>query len=230
MTRSTILTVASIELESITEYLELFEAIEAEILQKADSIWKNAPLPFKECAAYKTITALPADKKVIMLRALMYRTNETHRLTQKKSVFHSADLKKFLSLNGELSDATINKMLRANKLEEHRSNLENIDCILLWKLFAGKLEFEEGFAFSGLFLDMYGRRIAIKDRPFVGFVNQIEKHVNQYGAYSALVSEVQIILSDVRLKPYTREGQTWYTGEPDLDRSIAKLGFLIFGH
>ena len=67
--------IPSLELESVTEFIQLIESIEQDMLRQEDSFWKNAPHPFNECTAYQKIKALPADKKVLALRALIYRAN-----------------------------------------------------------------------------------------------------------------------------------------------------------
>ena len=224
--------IPSLELESVTEFIQLIESIEQDMLRQEDSFWKNAPHPFNECTAYQKIKALPADKKVLALRALIYRANTVDSNgKQLKPVFESKDLLRLLQTNEELSDERIEKLMRDNNRQTLRSNLQNIDTSLLWRLFTTKLDFPKGFGFNALFLEMFdtpdSKNISLEDRPFVGFVTQIEKHVKQHGAYNVIVSEIQSILSDTRVNTYLTGTRYRHHREPEIERAVTKLAFLV---
>jgi hypothetical protein len=201
------------------------------MLQRAESFWKNAPLPFNECEAYTKLKSLPAAKKILALRALMYRANVADGAgKQIEPLFDSKDLQQLMLADEESSEEWA-KLLRENKRQTLRSNLRDIDTSLLWKLFATKLEFPQATGFYALFVEMYGgagsKSFGLEDRPFVGFVSQIEKHIKRHGACDATVSEIQSILSDKRVNAYltgTRYRNHW---EPEIERAVTKLAFLV---
>lgn len=220
-----------LELESVAESFQLIRSIERDMLQRAESFWKNAPLPFNECEAYAKLKSLPAAKKILALRALMYRANAADADgKQLEPLFDSKDLQQLMLADEESSEEWA-KLLRANKRQTLRSNLRDIDTSLLWKLFATKLEFPQAFGFYALFVEMYGAAgsitIGLEDRPFIGFVTQIEKHLKLHGACDATMSEIQSILGDKRVNAYltgTRYRNHW---EPEIERAVTKLAFLV---
>ena len=95
-----------LELESVAESFQLIRSIEQDMLQRADSFWKNAPLPFNECEAYTKLKSMPAANKVLALRALMYRANVADRAgKQIEPLFDSKDLLQLMLADEESSEA-----------------------------------------------------------------------------------------------------------------------------